>query len=126
MSSTDPKVTCFHDGECPICQLEIKAMQKLDTAGNIRWVDINQDKEALARAGITYKQAMQRLHVLDANQQLQSGVLGFIQLWQQLPYYRRLVPIVQRVPLLLPILEGCYSLFARYRLPLTGKPQLKD
>ena len=126
MSSTDPKVTCFHDGECPICQLEIKAMQKLDTAGNIQWVDINQDKEALARAGITYKQAMQRLHVIDANQQLQSGVLGFIQLWQQLPYYRRLVPIVQRVPLLLPILEGCYSLFARYRLPLTGKPQLKD
>lgn len=126
MSSTDPKVTCFHDGECPICQLEVKAMQKLDAAGNIQWVDINQDKEALARAGITYKQAMQRLHVMDSNQQLQTGVLGFIQLWQQLPYYRRLVPIVQRVPLLLPLLECCYSLFARYRLPLTGKPQIKD
>ena len=32
---TTPKVTCFHDGECPLCNLEINGMKKLDKAGNI-------------------------------------------------------------------------------------------
>ncbi|MEI6069703.1 MAG: DUF393 domain-containing protein [Methylococcaceae bacterium] len=120
------KVTCFHDGECPICNVEIKAMKKLDKEGNINWVDIGQDKAALAKAGLTYKQAMDRMHVIDENQQLQSGVLGFLQVWKQLPYYRRIAPIIENVPLLLPLMEFCYRIFARYRLPLTGKKQLKE
>jgi predicted DCC family thiol-disulfide oxidoreductase YuxK len=125
-TDTTPKVTCFHDGECPICNIEINAMKKLDKAGNIHWVDITQDKAALAKAGLTYKQAMDRMHVIDENQQLQSGVSGFLQVWKLLPYYRRAVPIIQNVPLLLPLMEFCYRIFARYRLPLTGKKQLKE
>ncbi|MDO9141598.1 MAG: DUF393 domain-containing protein [Methylobacter sp.] len=120
------KVTCFHDGECPICSIEINAMKKLDQAGHVKWVDIGQDKTALAAAGLTYKQAMERMYVIDANQQLQSGVLGFLQVWKQLPYYRRIVPIIEHVPGLLPVMEFCYRIFARYRLPLTGKAQLKE
>ena len=30
------------------------------------------------------------------------------------------------VPLLLPMMEFCYRIFARYRLPLTGKKQSKN
>jgi predicted DCC family thiol-disulfide oxidoreductase YuxK len=126
ITSSTPKVTCFHDGECPICNLEINTMKKLDTAGNIHWVDISQDKAALAKAGLTYKQTMDRFHVIDEHQQLQSGVRGFLQVWKQLPYYRRLAPIIENVPLLLPLMEYCYRIFARYRLPLTGKQQIKD
>ena len=47
------KVTCFHDGECPICTIEINAMKKFDKAGNVKWVDITQDKTALGTAGLT-------------------------------------------------------------------------
>ena len=67
-----PKVTCFHDGECPICTIEIIAMKKLDIAGNVKWVDIAQDKNALATAGLTYNQARGRMYVIDGNQQLQT------------------------------------------------------
>ncbi len=126
MTAAKPKVTCFHDGECPICTLEINAMKKLDKAGNVNWVDFTQDKAALATAGLTYKQAMARMYVIDEHQQLQSGVLGFLQVWKQLPYYRRIAPIIQNVPGLLPLMEFCYRIFARYRLPLTGKAQLKE
>ena len=121
-----PKVTCFHDGECPICNIEINAMKKLDKDGNIRWVDISKEKSALVEAGLTYKQTMDRMHVIDENQHIQSGVLGFLKVWKHLPYYRRLAPIIENVPLLLPIMEFFYRLFARYRLPLTCKKQLKD
>ncbi len=126
MTVSKPKVTCFHDGECPICTIEINAMKKLDKAGNVKWVDITQDKVALATAGLSYQQAMKRLYVIDENQQLQSGVLGFVQLWKQLPYYRRIVPIIESIPLLLSVMEFCYGIFARYRLVLTFKTQPKE
>lgn len=126
MPAPKPKVTCFFDGECPICTIEIKAMKRLDKHGNVNWVDITQDKTALAQAGLTYKQAMERLYVIDENQQLQSGVLGFLQVWKQLPYYRRVAPMIENLPLAVPIMEFCYRIFARYRLPLTGKPPIKE
>ena len=118
------KVTCFHDGECPICNIEIRAMKKLDREGNIIWVDISRDRAALTEAGLTYKQTMDRMHVIDENNQIKSGVAGFIQVWKQLPYYKRLAPIIENTPLLLPLMEFFYTIFARYRLPLTGKKQI--
>ncbi len=121
-----PKVTCFHDGECPICNLEINTMKKLDKAGKIRWVDISKDQEALKKAGLTYQQTMARLHVLDEQQQVLSGIQGFIQVWKQLPFYRHLAIMVERIPLLLPIMEYCYQIFARYRLTLTGKQPIRE
>lgn len=116
-----PKVTCFHDGDCPICNIEIKAMKKLDKGHKINWVDFSKDKNELTEAGITYQQAMNQLHVIDENQQICTGVIGFLQVWKQLPYYRRLAPMVETIPLLLPIMEFFYRIFARYRLQLTGK-----
>jgi predicted DCC family thiol-disulfide oxidoreductase YuxK len=56
ITASMPKVTCFHDGECPLCNIEINAMKKLDKEGNINWVDITRDKAALAKAGSTNKQ----------------------------------------------------------------------
>ena len=119
------KVTMYHDGDCPLCKFEIAAMQKLDTKKAIRWVDITQEKEALTEAGITYQQAMARIHVKDKNQNMVSGVRGFLAVWEHLPYYRRVVPIIRNVPFLLTIMEAVYVVFAKYRLPMTGKKQLK-
>ncbi len=68
------KITCFHDGECPICNVEIDTMKKIDKANNVNWVDISKDKIALKNAGLTYKQAMEKMYVIDENNQVQSGV----------------------------------------------------
>ncbi len=118
---TQTSLACFHDGDCPICQLEINAMKKLDKDHQkITWVDISKDHDALKKSGLSYEQAMSKMHVLDKDG-LKSGIDGFLLLWAQLPYYRRLVPIVNKVPLIKPILGFFYNLFARYRLKLTGK-----
>lgn len=118
------QVTCFHDGDCPICNIEINSMKKLDKAGRIEWVDINTEQDRLVAAGITYKQAMDRIHVLDNEQNMQTGVRGFLLVWKRLPYYRRLAVVVEKVPFLMTIMEYGYRLFAYYRLPLTGKKRL--
>ncbi len=124
VAGQNAKVVCFHDGECPICNVEIKAMKKLDKAGHIEWVDITQEQDKLAAAGITYPQAMARIHVMGADQQIQTGVRGFLLVWKKLPYYRRLALVVEKVPFLLTLMEYGYRLFAYYRLPLTGKKRL--
>ena len=124
--STMPKVTMYHDGECPLCKFEVKTMQKLDTAKAIHWVDITKDKKALENSGISYQQAMARIHVQDENQKMLTGVQGFMTVWKHLPYYRRIVPVIEHIPFLLPVLESIYTLFAKYRLPLTGKKPLSS
>jgi len=96
-------------------------MQKVDASDSIKWVDINSEEQALTDAGITFEQAMNRIHVADQSQQMHTGVEGFLTIWQHLPYYRRLVPIVKHTPFLLPTLEQAYRLFAKYRLRLTGR-----
>lgn len=118
------QVTMFHDGDCPMCKFEVTAMQKLDIKNAVRWVDITKDKDSLDKAGISYEAAMARIHVQDENMKMLTGVRGFLVVWKRLPYYRRVVPIIEKTPLLLPIMEAVYILFAKYRLPLTGKKQL--
>ena len=113
------QVVCFHDGECPLCELEINFMKKIDKDQSIQWVDINEDKEALEQADITHQQAMDQIHVIDANG-MQTGVDGFILVWQRLPYFRRLVPLV-KLPVINQIAKFGYRLFAKYRLKITGR-----
>lgn len=120
-NESDYKVTMYHDGECPLCNYEVRIMKKLDTSKAIKWIDISKDKKALEIAGISYQQAMDRVHVEDQNHNMQTGVRGFMLVWKELPYYRRVVPIIEKVPFILPILETFYSVFAKYRLTLTGK-----
>ncbi|MGB1257091.1 MAG: thiol-disulfide oxidoreductase DCC family protein [Thiolinea sp.] len=124
MTVPNNKVVCFHDGECPICNIEINAMKKLDKDEQIEFVDINNEKSKLAAAGITYKQAMARIHVIGTDQNMQTGVRGFLLVWKRLPYYRRLAVLVEKVPFLMTIMEYGYRLFAYYRLPMTGKQRL--
>jgi predicted DCC family thiol-disulfide oxidoreductase YuxK len=118
---TTSPLTCFHDGDCPICRVEINAMKKLDNDHQkITWVDISKDHDTLKESGLSYEQAMAKMYVLDSNG-FKSGVDGFLLLWSQLPYYRRLIPVVNKVPLVKPILSFFYGVFARYRFKLTGK-----
>ena len=124
MAEQTDRIVCFHDGDCPICNVEINSMKKLDKDGQIEWVDINHEQDRLAAAGITYKQAMDRIHVMDSAQNMQTGVRGFLLIWKRLPYYRRLAVVVKKVPFLINIMEYGYRLFAYYRLPLTGKKRL--
>jgi predicted DCC family thiol-disulfide oxidoreductase YuxK len=119
------KITCFHDGECPICNVEIDTMKKIDKAHNVNWVDISKDKIALKNAGLTYKQAMEKMYVIDENNQIQSGIQGFLCVWEQIPYYRKLASVIKIIPFSLTILNLFYGIFAYYRLPLTGKKRIQ-
>ena len=116
-----PKATVYHDGECSLCQIEVNAMKKIDVDSLIKWVDITKDKQALEAIGLSFEDAMANIHVADESQKLHVGVRGFMNTWQHLRYYRKLEVVVRRTPLLLPILEFAYRLFAKYRLRISAR-----
>ena len=55
-------LTVYHDGGCPVCRAEVSLMRRLDERRDVRWVDITTEPDALAAAGIGYRDAMERLH----------------------------------------------------------------
>lgn len=115
-SSTDrPVARVFYDGACPLCRREIGHYRRLRGADRIDWVDISTGQAALKHCGLSQRAAMARLHVLDAAGTWQTGAWAFAELWSHLPAYRRLAGLLRRSGAL-PLLDRCYSVFARWRL----------
>jgi predicted DCC family thiol-disulfide oxidoreductase YuxK len=88
--------------------------RRLDTAGEVRWVDIDLDPEALSSHGLKPAAAMRRLHALDHEGRMVSGVYAFLAIWRRLPYYRHLARIVETLRLA-PLLDLIYARFADWR-----------
>lgn len=109
-----PDFTTFYDGGCPLCRREIEHYRKIDRAGRIRWVDITDDGDALARAGLDLASAMRRLHAQEADGRIVTGVDAFVAIWQRLPRWRVLARLVRLFHLRRP-LEWGYRHFAERR-----------
>ncbi len=114
-SQTGPAQTIvFYDGGCALCSREIQHYSRLDRQRRIEWLDINRETTLLNAFGVTFDQAMRRLHVLDRNGVLVHGVRAFAALWSELPYYRvvsRLLYSTRAIRLIEPL----YARFALWR-----------
>lgn len=104
----------FFDGGCPLCSREIAHYRKIDRAGRVRWVDITQEPNALAAAGLDLPTAMRRLHVQDPEGRMLSGVAAFVAIWRRLPRWHWLARLVSGLRLTGP-LEWAYRRFAERR-----------
>jgi predicted DCC family thiol-disulfide oxidoreductase YuxK len=105
----------FYDGSCPLCSREVAHYRRLDQEHRVDWVDISREPERLDPHGIGYETAMQRLHALDSEGRVRSGVSAFVEIWHQLPRYRYLALGVERMGLT-PLLDRLYGRFAAWRL----------
>ena len=109
------KTTMFFDGGRPLCSREVAHYRRLDRGGRIHWVDITDQPEALSEYGIAHGTAMERLHALDEDGQVVSGVPAFVAIWRQLPVYRHFARVVEGLGLV-PVLDWLYTRFASWRL----------
>ena len=63
-----PKLTIFFDGGCPLCKREVEFLQSRNQKGFLRFIDIDcSDLPLDLKYGITYKQAMERIHALKSD-----------------------------------------------------------
>jgi predicted DCC family thiol-disulfide oxidoreductase YuxK len=124
------ELTILYDGACPLCRREVTTLERLDLsrhpgAPKLAFVDIDRlDYDPQAHQAVTYREAMGRIHGIDAN----GTVL------QNLAVFRRAYALVglgwlyapTRWPLVGRLAEAAYGFWARWRLMVTGRPSLEQ
>lgn len=103
----------LYDGGCPLCRREIAIYRRLRPRRPVQWVDIDADRTAPTRYGLSRPEAMARFHVIDGDR-VDTGAAAFVTLWGALPAWRHLAAVVRALRLL-PVLEWGYGWFARHR-----------
>ncbi|WP_415888953.1 thiol-disulfide oxidoreductase DCC family protein [Neptuniibacter sp. SY11_33] len=108
------KPIVFFDGGCPLCKKEIRHYQRVDTDNSIEWVDIYLNPERLSNHKIELNAAMERLHSINSDGEINTGVASFLLIWENLPRYKKIARLLRALKLE-PLLEFIYTRFAAWR-----------
>lgn len=114
-----PEITVLFDGECPLCQREIAALERRNDAGRVAFEDIAAPDFDPARYGLDHRAVMGRIHgvlpdgrVVEGMEVLRRAYAGVGLGWVLAP---------SRWRLLRPLFDRAYTVFARNRLRWTGR-----
>ncbi len=124
----NPALTLLYDGGCPLCVREVRFLQQRDRSRNgaeprLAFVDIDAiDYSAAAHGGIDYRAAMGRIHAISADGSVLRDVAVFRRAYELVGLGWLYAPT--RWPLLGPLADAAYGLWARWRLALTRRPAL--
>lgn len=119
------EITLLYDGDCPLCLREVNFLRKKDAGrGLVNFVDIADDNyTAAAHGGIDFETAMGRIHAVLADGTVIKNVEVFRQIYRILGIGWIYAPT--RWPLVGPLVDKLYDLWADLRLRVTGRPPLK-
>ena len=121
--SSAVQLTLLFDGACPLCMREVRFLKVRDLNKRIAFVDIDAQEYAAAdHGGITYPEAMGRIHALRADGTVLQDVEVFREAYRLVGLGWVYAPT--RWPLIGPLVNGIYRLWASQRLRLTRRPGL--
>ena len=129
-------LTLLYDGACPLCCREVELLRRRDQRHNgeqlrLAFVDIDApDYDPAAHGGISYAEAMGRIHALAGQDPAKGGGDG--EVLRDVAVFRRAYALVglgwlyapSGWPLLNTLADGAYGLWASWRLRFTGRPPL--
>ena len=119
------RINLLYDGDCPLCVREVEFLRKKDRGrGLVKFTNIAADDyRAEANGGVDYATAMGRIHAVLADGTIVKNVEVFRQVYQVLGIGWIYAPTGW--PLVGPMVDWVYGLWANWRLALTGRPSLK-
>ncbi len=119
------KIKLLYDGECPLCVREVNFLKTRDAGrGLIDFVDIAADDyNPQDNAGIDFETAMGRIHAIRDDGEIIQNLEVFRQVYEVLGM--GWVYAITKLPVLGAIADFLYSIWADWRLPVTGRPSLK-
>jgi predicted DCC family thiol-disulfide oxidoreductase YuxK len=121
-------LTLLYDGGCPLCLREVTFLRRRDErlhpgAPQLAFVDIDDPAyDPSAHAGISYRAAMGRIHAVTADGLVLQDVEVFRRAYQLVGLGWLYAPT--RWPLLRPVVQRLYALWAGARLRFTRRPDL--
>ena len=117
---TLPEITVLFDGDCPLCVREIDFLRRLDRGrGRLGLTDIAAPEFDASRYGVDFATLMARIHGVLPDGTLIEGVEVFRRAYAAVGLGWLVAPT--RWPLIRPLADRLYRVFARNRLRLTGR-----
>ncbi|MDB9525152.1 DUF393 domain-containing protein [Oscillatoria sp. CS-180] len=119
------KIALLYDGDCPLCLREVNFLRKKDAGrGLVRFVDIADDDYNPAESGgVDFETAMGRIHAVYPDGTVIKNVEVFRQIYSVLGIGWMYAPT--RWPIVGPIIDKLYDIWADLRLKVTGRPDLQ-
>ncbi|MFN5464552.1 MAG: thiol-disulfide oxidoreductase DCC family protein [Cyanobacteriota bacterium] len=121
-------LTILYDGGCPLCRREVNFLESRDQQRHpdqpsLAFVDVdNPDYDAGSYRGVTYREAMGRIHGIEADGTVLRDLSVFRRAYELIGLGWLYAPT--RWPVVGALAEAAYTLWARFRLQLTGRPTL--
>ena len=122
---TSWKIKLLYDGECPLCVREVNFLTKKDRGrGIINFVDIAElNYDPQANANIDFATAMGRIHAILPDGTVIQNVEVFRRVYEELGI--GWIYAITKLPVLGAIADLLYSIWADWRLKLTGRGNLE-
>lgn len=118
---TSSELTLLFDGGCPLCVREVRFLQRRDRQQRISFVDIDAvDYDPQAHSGISYRDAMGRIHAICDSGEILRDVAVFREAYRLIGLGWIYAPT--RWPLIGSVVNRVYGLWAAQRLRVTGRP----
>ncbi|WP_299489117.1 thiol-disulfide oxidoreductase DCC family protein [Acaryochloris sp. IP29b_bin.137] len=123
-SSPSWQIKLLYDGACPLCLREVNFLRKRDAGqGLVAFVDIADLNYAPADNGnIDFETAMGSIHALLPDGTVMEGVPVFRKVYEVLGM--GWVYAITKLPIVGPIADFIYDIWADWRLKLTGRADL--
>jgi len=115
----------LYDSACPLCMKEVDFLKRRDATSNkIDFVDIaSPSYRAEDNAGISYEQAMRKIHAILPDGRIIVGVEVFRRLYEAIGL--GFVYAITRYEPIGNMAEALYNVWAQYRTQLTGREDLE-
>ncbi len=118
------QIKLLYDGACPLCVREVNFLRKRDAGrGLVAFVDIAEDNySAKANGGVDFETAMGRIHAVLPDGTVIKNVEVFRQVYEILGM--GWIYAITKWPVVGPLVDWIYEIWADWRLALTGRPDL--
>ena len=119
------KIKLLYDGDCPLCLREVNFLRQKDNGqGLVAFADIAADDYSPDdNGGVDFATAMNRIHAVKADGTVIQNVEVFRQVYDVLGIGWIYAPT--RWPVLGPLVDWAYGVWANWRLAVTGRSSLK-
>lgn len=119
------KVNLLYDGDCPLCLREVNFLRKKDAGrGLVKFTDIaDLNYRPEDNGGVDFETAMGRIHAVLADGTVVKNVEVFQRTYDALGI--GWIYAATKWPVIGPIIDKIYDLWADRRLALTGRPSLQ-
>lgn len=118
------QIELLYDGLCPLCLREVNFLTKRDASrGIIAFIDIaDLAYQPERHGGVDFATAMGRIHAVLPDGTVLQGIEVFRRIYTALGI--GWIYAATQWPVIGPLIDGAYDIWANWRLKLTGRPAL--